>query len=54
MPDVPIAIEASARRADTGRLDSTRNINGASVIESEREASENIFNFLKVFASGPR
>jgi len=48
-----MAMEASATRADAGRLASTRNINGASVMESEREASENSFSFLNVFASGP-
>lgn len=53
IPDVPTAIEASATRADIGRLDSIININGARVHDREKEDIEKIFRRRKVNASGP-
>ena len=49
----PRAIETKARRADTGRLDSSMNMNGDRVTESPNDAKENIFKRRKVVVNGP-
>lgn len=49
----PRAIETKARRANTGRFDSSTNMNGARVRESPRDAKENIFRRRKVVVKGP-
>ena len=49
----PRAIEIKARRADTGRPDSSMNMNGDRVTESPNDAKENIFKRRNVVANGP-
>ena len=49
----PRAIDIKARRANTGRLDSSMNMNGARVTESPNDDKENIFKRRKVAAIGP-
>ena len=49
----PRAIEIRARRADTGRLDSSMNMNGDRVTESPNDAKENIFKRRNVVVNGP-
>jgi hypothetical protein len=49
----PRAIEIKARRADTGRLDSSMNMNGDRDTESPNDAKENIFKRRKVVVNGP-
>ena len=49
----PRAIETKARRADTGRFDSSMNMNGDRVTESPNDAKENIFKRRKVVVNGP-
>jgi len=52
-PEVPTATDASASLAEYGSPDSTRNMKGANVVESPKEAREKSFNLLQVFANGP-
>jgi hypothetical protein len=52
-PDVPTAMEATTIRAVVGRFDSIKNIKGASVDESTRDESENIFRRRNVEDNGP-
>ena len=49
----PRAIEAKARRADMGRLDSSMNMNGDRDTESPNDAKENAFKRRKVVVNGP-
>ena len=49
----PRAIETRARRANTGRFDSSMNMKGDSVTESPKDAKENIFRRRKVVVKGP-
>jgi len=52
--EVVIAIDANAKRAFRGKFDSITNMNGASVVDSVRDASEKTFSLRKVVSSGPR
>jgi hypothetical protein len=52
-PDVETAVNASAARANIGRLDSITNMKGASVQDSVNEANENNLSLRNVAVNGP-
>lgn len=50
--EVPMAVAARAKRGTKGRLDSTMNMTGESVVESASDDSENIFILYSEFSRG--
>ncbi len=53
MPLVPNAAQTNAPRAIVGSVDSMTKMNGARVVESVSEATENILSRRNVLDSGP-